>query len=322
MDYTELGRTGLKVSVAGLGCGGNSRLGMSAGRSEAECVAVVRAAMDLGVNFIDTAEDYGTEAIVGKAVAAIPRDSVVVSTKSLIRKQGERQTPDRVRAALDASLDRLGMDCVDVYLLHAVSPADYDYAVQEIAPVLAREKEKGKLRHFGLTETGPNDPTQEMLKRAAKDPVWDVAMLAFSLMNQGARRDVLPFTQANGIGTLLMFVVRNIFSRPDELRQTMADLAAKGEVPADLAERENPLDFLVHEGGAECVTDAAYRFARHEPGADVVLFGTGNVDHVAANVASILRPPLPEADRATLTRLFGHLSGVGLVLPDRVKKGL
>lgn len=320
MDYTTLGKTGLKVSVAGLGCGGNSRLGMGTGKTEAESIAVVHAAMDLGVNFLDTAENYETEGIVGKAVAGVPRDEVVVSTKTLVRKDGRLQTPDEIRAALEASLERLGLDHVDAYLLHAVAPSDYDYALNEVAPAMLREKEKGKLRHLGITETAPRDPTQQMLQRAVHDGCWEVMMLAFHMMNQGARRDVFPHTQANGIGTLLMFVVRNIFSRPGELQATMRDLAAEGKVPEELARVDNPLDFLLHESGATSLTDAAYRFVRHEPGVDVVLFGTGNVDHVASNVESILRPPLPAGDRERLATLFGALTGVGLVLPDRVKE--
>ena len=319
MEYTTLGRTGLKVSVAGLGCGGNSRLGLDTGKSESESIAVVRTALELGVNFLDTAENYETEGIVGKAVAGVPRDSVVISTKTLLRKGGQLQTPQQVVASLEGSLQRLALDHVDAYLLHAVAPEDYDYALSEIAPVLLREKEKGKLAHLGITETAPRDPTQKMLQRAVHDSCWEVMMLAFHMMNQGARRDVLPHTRANGIGTLLMFVVRNIFSRPGELHSTLRELAREGKVPAELAERDNPLDFLLREGGASSITDAAYRFVRHEPGVDVVLFGTGNVDHVASNVASILSPPLPEAVTERLGSLFGELTGVGLVLPDRVK---
>ncbi|MCB1812851.1 MAG: aldo/keto reductase, partial [Candidatus Competibacteraceae bacterium] len=92
MQYTELGKTGLKVSVAGLGCGGSSRLGQSTGKSTADSVALVRAALDLGVNFIDTATAYGTEDIVGEAIRAVPRDTVVVSTKALIN-QGDTLLP-------------------------------------------------------------------------------------------------------------------------------------------------------------------------------------------------------------------------------------
>ena len=70
-------------------------------------------------------------------------------------------------------------------------------------------------------------------------------------------------------------------------------------------------------GGAESVIDAAYRFARHEPGADVILFGTGSIDHLLTNIASILRPPLPSHTVEMLAKLFGNLEGVGLDLPNK-----
>ena len=72
-------------------------------------------------------------------------------------------------------------------------------------------------------------------------------------------------------------------------------LAATGKVPTWLVEKEQPLDFLLHDQGAQSIIEAAYRYARHEPGADVVLFGTGNPAHVASNIIAILKPPLPEA---------------------------
>src|SRR5579859_4644001 len=80
MDYTTLGRTGLRVSVAGLGTGGFSRIGI--GQSEDHAVGIVRQALDLGVNLIDTAAVYGTEAVVGRALQGVARDSVVVCTKA------------------------------------------------------------------------------------------------------------------------------------------------------------------------------------------------------------------------------------------------
>jgi len=96
-------------------------------------------------------------------------------------------------------------------------------------------------------------------------------MLAFHMMNQGPRDTIFPRTLARGIGTLLMFVVRNIFSRADALRDTMGSWY-EGRTAGGAAARVDPLGFLIHEGGASSLTDAAYRFARHEPGADVVLF--------------------------------------------------
>jgi aryl-alcohol dehydrogenase-like predicted oxidoreductase len=117
-----------------------------------------------------------------------------------------------------------------------------------------------------------------------------------------------------------MFAVRNIFSRLGQLAATMRELAAAGEVPQWLAETEDPLGFLIHEGGAESVIDAAYRFVRHEPGVDVVLFGTGDPEHLRTNLASLLAPPLPEADCARLASLFGHLVGVGLDAPHLARR--
>lgn len=317
MDYVTFGRTGLKVGVAGLGCGGNSRLGQGQGKSEADSIAIVRKAVDLGVNLIDTAANYGTEGIVGKALKGIPRDKVVVATKATIRDGGNMCTADQVVASLDNSLRLLQTDFIDVFQLHAVPPRRYDRVMQELVPALLREKEKGKFRHLGLTETSPQDHKHETMQRVAKDPVWESVMLGFHMMHQNARRLVFPDTIANGTGTLLMFVVRNIFSQPDYLRSTVKELVEDGKLPAEMAKSDNPLGFLIHEGGASSLTDAAYRFVRHEPGVHVVLFGTGNPAHVETNIASILKPALPKADAEKLAKLFGHLEGVGLDLPDR-----
>lgn len=320
MQYTKLGRTDLTVSVAGLGTGGNSRIGQGAGKSIAESVALVRAARDLGVTFFDTAEAYGTEEILGEAFQSAERQSVVISTKSRMLtnlvKGGEPLPPEAVVASLDASLKRLKTDYVDVFMLHGVAPRSYDYAHDVLLPALLKEKEKGKARHIGLSETAPNDPDHVMLSRALEQPAWGVYMLAYHMLHQGARRTILPRTRALGVGTLMMFVVRNIFSKPGLLRETVAALVADGKLPARHATKDSPLDFLMHADGAESLTDAAYRFVRHEPGCDVVLFGTGSIAHMKSNVASILKPPLPPGDTARLYDAFGALSGVGLDLPN------
>jgi aryl-alcohol dehydrogenase-like predicted oxidoreductase len=313
MEYTTLGKTGLKVSVAGLGCGGNSRIGLGTGLSETQSIALVREALDLGVNFLDTAAAYETEAIVGKAIKGRARDSIVISTKSHATSGPE------VLASLDASLKRLDTDYVDIFHLHGLGPAAYDRAMAEIVPGLLKAKEKGKFRHLAVSETGPRDPEHTMLSRALDEGIWEVFMLGFSMMHQNAGKEILPRTRKQGIGTLCMFAVRNIFSKPEVLKKTFQALAAEGKVPAAMAAEANPLGFLVHAGGAESVTDAAYRFARHAPGIDVVLFGTGNVAHLRANIASILRPPLPADDVARLHAQFGGLVGVGLDLPDRIQ---
>jgi len=315
MDYKPLGHTGLTVSVAGLGCGGNSRLGLGRGASVDECVAVVRTAVDLGVNFLDTAEAYGTEEIVGKAIRSYDRDKLVISTKAIFRGDTATSVPGRV----EASLKRLGLDYVDIFHFHAVPPSAYDHHRDVLAPALVKLKEQGKVRHVGITETGPNDPEQKMLTQAIEEPPWEVIMLAYSLMNQGARKKVFPTTQRRGIGTLLMFVVRNIFSNAAYRRDIAAKLVEQGQLDRSILSEGDPLGFLVSDGAAESITDAAYRYARHERGVDVVLFGTGNKDHVKANVDSILRPALPAPVIERLHATFGHLTGVGLDRPGPVK---
>ena len=317
MQYTPLGRTGLTVSVAGLGCGGNSRIGLGT-LTEARSIALVHEAMDLGVNFIDTAMIYGTEEIVGKAVRG-RRDRVVISTKSYIADAGRPLSGADVVANLEGSLQRLGTDYVDVFHLHGLLPSAYDRAMAEIVPALQAAQAQGKVRHLAVSESSPRDPEHTMLARAVEDDVWAVIMVGFHMLGQTARRPVLERSIANKVGTLCMFAVRNIFSRPGLLRETVAGLVAEGKLPAELAREDDPLGFLIHAAGAENLTDGAYRFARHEPGMDVVLFGTSRPEHLRANIRSILRPPLPAADVAQVRALFGHLVGVGFDLPDRVQ---
>ena len=315
MEYTTLGRTGLPVSVAGLGAGGHSRLGLSTGKTEAEAIALIHAALDLGVNLIDTASAYGTEAVVGKALAG-RRQNVVLASKTSVQRAGVPLTAAQVTESLETSLRLLDTDRIDIFQLHAVPPDQYAAIRDRLLPVLRRAQEQGKIRFLGVTETAPNDLEHSMLAQAVPDGMWDSAMVAFHMMHQNARESVFPLTRAHRVGTLVMFAVRGIFARPAQLAATLRDLAAAGLVPAEVA-TDAPLDFLLHPGGATSLTDAAYRTARHEPGVDVVLFGTGEAEHLRTNIASLLRPPLPDADRARLRTLFAHLRGVGLDVPAR-----
>ena len=159
-----------------------------------------------------------------------------------------------------------------------------------------------------------------MLETALSDPRVEVAMIGFHMLYQSARYKVFPLARAHDVGTLGMFAVRLIFSQPDRLRAAITDLVEAGDIPAEFAAQAEPLGFLVHEGGAESLIDAAYRFVRHDGGIDVVLFGTGVAAHLDAAIESILRPPLPADDVSRLHRLFGHLQGVGLDAPGHAHK--
>jgi len=311
MQYTTLGRTGLNVSVAGLGCGGHSRLGQATGNSVEQSVAVVRAAIDLGINWIDTAAAYGTEKIVGEAVRGW-RDQVYISTKTAIQPWGEPKaapyTGTQVLQQLEKNLGRLGTDYVDLYNLHGLMLGQLDYVAAEIVPALIRAREQGKIRFLGITEHFGSDTDHKMLSAAVPTGVWDVVMVGFNLLNPSARRDVLRLTQEHNVGVQDMFAVRRALSNPDGLKEALDQIEKAGQLDRAKLDAADPLGFL--KDGTEGIIDAAYRFCRHEPGIDIVLTGTGNAEHLKENVASINRGPLPAAMQARLNELFGQVDSV------------
>jgi len=309
METTVLGRTGLRVSVAGLGCGGPSRLGQTQGASEQESIRVVERALELGINYLDTAEAYGTETIVGKAVAG-KRDGVIISTKARVRTTGgDAVNPSELRSRLLASLRRLGCEFVDVFHLHGVRESEYNRCVSELVPELERLRADGLIRFLAVSEHFDNEPDHRMLRRALKDDYWDVMMVGFNLLNPSARRYVFPRAIEKNIGIEIMFAVRRALSDPEKLRITIGKLAQQGYLDSGI-DATNPLGFLVDNGAAESIVEAAYRFTRHESGSDVVLTGTGNITHLEQNVHSLTRGPLPQSALDKLNELFGDLENL------------
>jgi L-galactose dehydrogenase len=308
MEYTTLGRTGLKVSVAGLGCGGPSRLGMRDDPQSANhAVALVKQAIDLGVNFFDTAQSYGTEPIVGKAIAGIPRERLVISTKKTLPSPNQSNPEQEIINGLEQSLKLIGTDYIDVYHLHGVEPKDYEFAKNRLMPAMRRLKERGKIRFIGVTEGFVVDPSHTVLAESLKENMWDVVMVGFSMLNPSARKTIFPLTTKGGVGMLNMFAVRRALSQPARLKAVCAELVAKGAIKKDGIDLNNPLGFLLQETDAATLPEAAYRFCRHEPGVHVVLTGTGNPAHLKENVAAILKPPLPKHALEKLAEIFGGL---------------
>ena len=308
MEYTTLGKTGLKVSVAGLGCGGPSRLGMrgDAG-AEDHAVRIVKQALDLGVNFLDTAQNYDTEGVVGKAIAGLPRDRVVISTKKTLPTPDQANPEAEIVKGLEQSLKLLGTDYIDVYHLHGVEPKDYEFAQNRLIEPMRRLKEQGKIRFIGVTEGFVVDTSHTMLADSLKKNLWDVVMVGFSLLNPSARKTIFPLTLKAGVGVLDMFAVRRALSQPKRLKEICVELVEKGAIKQDALDVNDPLGFLLKETDAATLPEAAYRFCRHERGVDVVLTGTGNPEHLKENVRAILKPPLPKAALEKLESLFGGL---------------
>ena len=197
MQKRSLGRSGLSVSAMGLGC-----MGMSAfygGRDEAESLATLQRAFDLGVNFLDTADMYGAganEELVGRAVRE-RRDWIVVATKfgnvrTADGKASVNGRPDYVRSACDASLKRLGLDVIDLYYQHRVDP---DVAIEETAGAMAELVREGKVRFLGLSEAAP-----DTIRRA--HAVHPIAALQteYSLWTRDPEGELLETVRELGIG--------------------------------------------------------------------------------------------------------------------------
>ncbi len=311
MQRVTLGRTGLEVSVAGLGCGGHSRLGQSYGATEAQSIAVVHRALDLGINLVDTAQVYGTEEIVGRALVG-RRDRVVLSTKALPIHKDRPVKAARLRRSVDASLENLRTDHVDLFFVHGMQVRDLHHTREVIVPELRALQQAGKLRFLAVSEAFASDHGHDALGQSldADDDWYDVLMVGHNPFNPSARDRVLPAAEDRNIGVLVMFAVRKALASPEGARRVVDGLIERGEVDPALVDHDDPLGFLRGDGGATSLADAAYRFARHEPGVHAVLTGTGSVDHLAENVASINGPPLPDEHHQRLDKLFGHLDSV------------
>ena len=301
MQTTILGRTGLTVSRMGVGAGGPSQIGRKTGLSENESADLLRHAFDQGVNFVDTAEGYGTEPIVGQALQDRDRSSIIVSTKKSTRRQ--EITAQNLQASLDHSLQNLGTDYIDLYNLHGVVPQDYPRLVTDIYPILQKAQDQGKIRFVGLSEMFNEDLGHTMLQMALTDDLWDVLMVGFNLLNQTAREKVFAQAMEQNVGIQIMFAVRKALSHPDNLRAFVADLVQKGQIePNDI---DDFPAFLLAQ--TTSLPDAAYRFCRDEPGVHIVLSGTGNAEHLDANLASFAQLSLSQDTRDRLNYIFRHV---------------
>jgi aryl-alcohol dehydrogenase-like predicted oxidoreductase len=198
MDQRNLGSGGLVVSALGLGCMGMSEFYGTA--DEEESIATIHRALELGVTFLDTADMYGpftNEKLVGKAIAD-RREEIVLATKFGNERRedgswvGVNGRPEYVRRACDASLERLGVDTIDLYYQHRVDPG---VPIEETVGAMKELVESGKVRFLGLSEAGP-----ETIRRAhAVHPV-SALQSEYSLFTRDPEDEILPTVRELGIG--------------------------------------------------------------------------------------------------------------------------
>ncbi len=316
MESRKCGTSDLELAVLGLGCwpfGGGKYWG---GQEQTDVNAVVKAAVDLGVNYFDTAEAYNdgaSESSLGLALRGVPRDKVIIGTK--ISPSNTR--PDILTAHCEQSLQRLGTDYIDLYMVHwPITPKGIAHftnetldcpSVEEAFATLRRLKEAGKIRYIGVSNFAPNKLQQALDTRTE----LVINELPYNLLCRAIEYEILPYCMINGIGilgymVLLQGILADIYPTLDDVptwqrrtRHFDARKCAEVRHGENGAETETNLALAAIRGIAReyglTMPEIAVKWALANPALTCVLAGSRNVQELAANVKAATEPLPPEA---------------------------
>jgi aryl-alcohol dehydrogenase-like predicted oxidoreductase len=323
MEQRVLGRTGVKLSVLGFGCGAVGGL-MVRGAAADQERAVARA-LELGINYFDTAAAYGngeSEKNLGRVLATL-RPKVFVSTKFTILAEDHGKIGAAVTASLEASLKRLGREQVDLLQLHNRIARDgrdraleAEIVLHEVVPALEVLRQEGKIRYFGITGLGE---TSE-LHRVVDARILDTVQACYNLLNPSAGgalppglpgqdfAGLLDRAHVAGMGTIGIRVLAGGALSGAETRhplgiQNLEPIASAADYRSDVAHAKK-LEALVRKGHARSVIEAALRFAITGPAMTTVLVGYSTIEQLEYAASCINRGALSAAALGDLAGLW------------------
>ena len=321
MEMRVFGRTGMRLSVLGFGCGAVGGLMVRGDPGDQE--RAIAHALDAGVNYFDTARQYGngeSERNLGLVLRKLKSANAVVGTKVRLPSNELNRIDDAVRRSLDGSLERLGMDRVDIFHLHnAITVAgggaslSLQQVLQDVVPTFDRLRSEGKIRFLGMTALG--DTTA--LHKVINSGIFDSAQIVFNMLNPSAATSlpdhypaqdygrVFDLAQAAGTGVVGIRVLAGGALSGSADRHPIAGapptpIGSGGSYDADV-ERARRLLPLVREGFAQSLTEAAMRFAISHPAMGTILVGMATPLQFEQALAAVQKGPLPQIalDRVT-----------------------
>jgi len=300
MQYRELGRTGLKLSVVSYGA---ASIGNEYGNlDEAQGIRSLHVALDGGVNFIDTSPYYGrtlAEKVLGKAFREIRRDRFILGTKcGRYDVAGFDFSADRVTRSVEESLQRMGVDCLDIIQCHDIEFGDIDQVINESLPALRKLQQQGKVRFVGVTGF-PLRIFRTVLERAELDCV--LSYCHYSL-NNTSLSGVIPWLKEKGVGIMNA-------SPFSERLLTRQPLPAWHHAPPILREHCRRAVELCDRKGVD-IASLAIRFCVEHPDIATTVAGTAS----PVNMANILKWIEQPLDRALLAEVMAVLDPVKNIL--------